>query len=868
MARASSSGVGSLEKYQQKRNFSATPEPKGRRKSTGNGLSFVIQKHAASHLHYDFRLELDGTLKSWAVPKGPSLDPHDKRLAKHVEDHPLDYANFEGVIPPGNYGAGTVIVWDNGYWEPIDDPVEGYRKGRLKFRLRGKKLSGIWSLVKGYGAKDKDIWFLMKHADESARPASEYSIVDEKPDSVLGGKAGRVWQSNRAAKKTALPARKAHAPRSRSNLTLPSGAKAAELPLTLAPQLATLVDAVPPGSGWVYEVKFDGYRMLARIDGDTVRIFTRNGNDWTSKVPHLAAAVVKLGLADGWLDGEIVMMDERDKPSFQKLQNAFESNRTGQIRYYLFDLPFANGHDLRHVPLTERRSVLGALLKKAPASLYFSESFDTAPKELFEHACAMELEGLIGKRASGTYQSSRSRDWIKLKCLQRQEFVIGGYTDPTGSRTGAFGSLLLGVHDPKTGKLRYAGRVGTGFTDTTLRELMKKLKPLLREDMPFEKFTGDKPSRAMHWVEPKLVGEVAFSEWTADGHLRHPSFQGLRADKLASAIIEERPISAKAVSRKKAGEKSSAADPDTVAGIAVSHGGRTVDAQSGITKRELVAYYETIAPLMLPHLEDRPVSLVRAPNGIDGQHFFQKHLNQIKIPHIRELDPSFFPGHPPLIAIDSVEGLVACAQMNVIEFHTWNATTADMIHPDRMVFDLDPGEGITWEQIVQATELTHAMLDELGLESVLKTSGGKGLHVVVPVAPHYSWDAVKDFSQAVVQHLAGALPSLFVAKSGPKNRIKRIFVDYLRNGFGATTACAFSARARPGLGVSVPIAWTDLKKLTSSAQWSAAAPDQIFQASKKKPWKAIAGTQLLDEAADRLGIELEAAAKPKLRRTR
>lgn len=861
-----SQAPGPLEQYHRKRNFTATPEPRGKRARPGKALRFVIQKHAASHLHYDFRLELEGTLKSWAVPKGPSLDPRDKRLAMHVEDHPLDYADFEGVIPPGNYGAGTVIVWDNGDWQPLEDPVEGYRKGRLKFELHGKKLGGIWNLVRGH--KDDKAWFLIKHQDDAARPASDFNVVEERPDSVLGGESGRVWRSKRNSNEAPLPKRAAHRRKAQA-MELPPSARKAALPLTLAPQLATLVDAVPPGSGWIYEIKFDGYRMLTRIDGDDVRLFTRNGNDWTRKLQHLAAAVKKLGLRNGWLDGEIVMLDEHDHPSFQKLQNAFETEHTTRIEYYLFDLPFANDHDLRRVPLTERRTALEKLLAHAPTGLRFSEAFEVAPKKLFEHACEMHLEGLIGKRASGVYQSSRSRDWIKLKCLQRQEFVIGGYTDPSGSRKGAFGSLLLGVHEPETGGLRYVGRVGTGFTDATLRELTKKLQPLLRETMPFDEFTGEKPSRAMRWVEPKLVGEVAFSEWTGDGHLRHPSFQGLRSDKSATAITEEKVVSAKSLAksspskrRKSAvGKTAATADDGEVAGIAISHPERIVDPRSGATKLQVARFYARVAPLLLPHLRDRAVSLVRAPAGIDGQHFFQKHLNAVKIPFVRELDPAFFPGHPPMIAIDSAEALVSCAQMNVVEFHTWNATTADMLRPDRIVFDLDPGDGVGWEQIQQGTELTKTLLDEIGLKSFLKTSGGKGLHVVVPIAPRHGWDTVKNFAHAVVDHLATTLPELFVAKSGPKNRVGRIFVDYLRNGLGATTVSAFSLRARAGLGVSVPVPWRELHKLTGSAQWTIDDIDTIAAMAKKDPWKGMNTLkQALVEPAAALGVALEPPA--------
>ena len=845
MPRLPSEDTGSLEKYWQKRNFVVTPEPKGTRAKKKPMLQFVIQKHAASHLHYDFRLELDGVLKSWAVPKGPSLDPHDKRLAVHVEDHPLEYANFEGTIPTGNYGAGSVIVWDNGEWEPIGDAEESYRSGRLKFELRGKKLQGIWNLVRSRSSdkKNQTTWFLIKHADAAARPSNDYSIVDAEPDSVFSetvlNPVSRSEKKRRIIKQT----------------------KQTALPQTLTPQLATLVDRIPSTGNWVYEIKYDGYRLLVRIDGGSVKLFTRNGNNWTAKLPHLAKALSQLPLDSGWLDGEIVMLDEHGQPSFQKLQNAFENESTEKIHYYLFDIPFANGNDLREQPFTERRATLEVLLKEMPNSISLSTVFDVSAKKLFENACAMHLEGLIGKRANSPYQSARSRDWIKLKCIQRQEFIIGGYTDPAGSRTGSFGALLLGVHEPKTGKLRYVGRVGTGFTQATLRALTQKLKPLLRDTMPFDQFTGEKPTRAMHWVEPQLIGEVAFSEWTANGHLRHPSFQGLRSDKSSSDVTAEKPIATALVeSRVTSTQKRSTKKTvdNEVDGIHITHSDRVIDTHSGLTKGDVVRYYEKISSLILPHLIARPVSLVRAPSNIDGQQFFQKHLNNLKIPHLRELDPRFLPGHPPLLCVDSKMALLECAQMNVIEFHTWNASTEAIDRPDRMIFDLDPGEGIAWEQIQQAAELTHTLLDEIGLKSFLKTSGGKGLHIMVPIEPAWDWDAVKGFSAAIAQHLAATLPQLFVAKSGPKNRVNRIFVDYLRNGYGATAACAFSARARPQLPVSIPITWKELRNLRSSAQWTIRDIDAIITLAKKNPWRTAENLhQSLLEPAKKIGFELK-----------
>ena len=519
-----------LSTYWKKRDFGVTSEPKGEVARKGKQLSFVIQKHAASRLHYDFRLELEGTLKSWAVPKGPSFDPKIRRMAVHVEDHPLSYGSFEGVIPKGQYGAGTVIVWDRGYWVPVGDPREGYRKGKLKFDMHGEKLRGRWNLVRINARKDErqEPWLLIKENDEEARPASEFDVVEALPDSVLGG-----TRKDREAKKVKAPRRKART--KDADAALPEGAKAAKLPVAFFPQLATLVDEVPAGDGWIYELKFDGYRIVTRIEGDDVRLFTRNGNDWTGKMKSLADEIRKLGIASAWLDGEIVVINGKGVPEFQLLQNAFDSAKTRDIVYFVFDLPHFGGYDLTRVPLVERRELLKKVLEKNPSSrVRFSDAFDVDPTALLDNACRKGLEGLIGKRANAPYTSTRSSSWVKLKCTRRQEFVIGGFTDPKGSRVG-FGSLLLGVHDAE-GNLRYAGNVGTGFDDAGLRELYKKLKSLeTGKDAFFERPRDVKG----HWVKPRLVAEVAFTEWTGEGRIRHPVFHGLRTDKDPQAITRE-----------------------------------------------------------------------------------------------------------------------------------------------------------------------------------------------------------------------------------------------------------------------------------------------------------------------------------------
>ena len=838
-----------LSTYWKKRDFGVTSEPRGKVARTGKRLSFVIQKHAATRLHYDFRLELDGTLKSWAVPKGPSLDPRVRRMAVQTEDHPMSYASFEGVIPKGQYGAGTVIVWDRGTWEPVGDPREGYRKGKLKLDMHGEKIRGRWNLIRVRGREDERQapWLLIKENDEEARPAAEYDVTEALPDSVIAGR-------KKAARKRAAPAKKAKSRtdsrlRGNGKAGVPAAAVKADLPLALFPQLAVLVDEPPRGEGWIYEVKFDGYRLLARIDGDDVRLFTRNGNDWSSRLKPLREEVRALGIASAWIDGEIVVMNRKGNPDFQALQGAFDNSKTGDIVFFAFDMPFFGGYDLRRVPLVERRELLRAVLEPRQSEhVRYSEHFEAPVEQLLEGACRKGLEGLIGKRADAPYASTRSTSWVKLKCTRRQEFVVAGYTDPKGSRTG-FGSLLLGVHDDE-GRLVYAGNVGTGFDEALLRSLLAKLKALETGKDPFhERPRGVKG----HWVRPKLIAEVAFTEWTSDGRIRHPVFHGLRTDKDPQAITREPEVHE--VEAKKAPARAPSAMKAAVkaAGIGITNPDRVIDAKSKATKLDLVRYYERIAPHMLPHLVGRPIALVRARAGIGGELFFQKHGEKISIPGIRQLDRKYWPGHPPMLEVATRETLVGAAQMNVIELHTWNSTTADIAHPDRVIFDLDPGEGIKWATLKEATSLVKKMLDLLGLESFLKTSGGKGLHVVVPLEPHWDYDEVKDFSERLVQHMASTIPKLFVAKSGGRNRVGRIFIDYLRNGRGATTVAAFSARARPGLGVSVPVAWRELPKLVAADQWNIVNIHERLKKLRSDPWKDYRKVkQTLEDAARRL----------------
>ncbi len=829
-----------LKPYRAKRNFGITSEPAEGGVANEAARSFVIQKHWAARLHYDFRLEMDGSMKSWAVPKGPSLDPRDKRMAVHVEDHPISYNTFEGEIPAKQYGAGKVIIWDKGIWVPLGDPHQGYQDGNLKFELHGHKLQGKWALIrmKGKGEKQEP-WLLIKEKDPIARPAEEFSVVDALPDSVAQIEPPPVQKQK--LPDAALPVNKRGAKAGKA--VIPATAIQAALPAMLKPQLATLVDTPPRDAGaWVYEIKFDGYRLLTRVEGKKVQLWTRNGNDWTSKLPALVAAITKLNLASGWFDGEIVVLNEKGIPDFQALQNAFDLTRTDKIVYYLFDVPFYDGFDLRAVPFIERKQLLSKIFK--PSSIVrFSDTFDVPHHQVQESACRMGLEGVIGKRKTSGYASRRSPDWIKLKCTQRQEFVIGGYTDPQGSRIG-IGSLLLGVHD-EHGKLHYSGNVGTGFDSKTLADLRAKLDALAQSTSPFAEKTDH--DRKAHWVKPSLLAEVSFGEWTQTGKIRHSVFHGLRTDKKAEGIIRELPVHLRA--------DTPAPTPVVLpTALKITHPERVIDTSTGLTKLDLIQFYSLVGPLMMEHLKGRPVSLVRAPDGISGQLFFQKHVEKTQMLGIKLLDPKLDPDHAALLEVAKPEGLLSAAQMNVIEFHTWNAVKTLIDKPDRMTFDLDPGEGVMWSTMQESAHLVRAFLTQLGLVSFLKTSGGKGLHVVVPLKRSYGWDTVKDFSQAIVQHLSNTLPQRFVAKSGPRNRVGKIFIDYLRNGFGATTVAAWSARSRSGLGVSVPIEWTELDALSSSTHWTIANIQTRLEIGNR-PWKDYSTSmQSLTSAMKALGF--------------
>jgi bifunctional non-homologous end joining protein LigD len=822
-----------LQKYWSKRDFAVTSEPRGEHAPRkGKAAAFVVQKHAASRLHYDFRLELDGVLLSWAVPKGPSFDPADKRMAIRVEDHPLSYGSFEGTIAPKQYGAGTVIVWDNGTWEPVGDPREGLEKGKLLFHLHGQKLAGLWELVKiAKGGEKQEPWILFKKRDALARPKADYDVVSALPDSVIARPLRRAPSEPQGA-----VARGATARRARSAHASVPGAVKAPLPARISPQLATLATGVPAAGQWLYEIKFDGYRIMTRLEKGKAALVTRGGHDWSARMPSLVRELEGLGLKSSWLDGEIVVLDEKGLPSFNALQKAFDRGAgDARIVYFVFDVPYFEGYDLREAPLVSRRQLLQALLdEKATDHVRFSAAFEADAASVLSSACRMNLEGVIAKRADAPYASRRTETWLKLKCQQRQEFVVAGYTDRSDGSP-QIGSLLLGVHGPD-GQLVSVGSVGTGWDSDEAAALKRKLVKIEVGKPPFPAGAG-KPGRwsrrapgSERWVAPRIVAEVAFAEWTPDGQIRHASYVSLRTDKPASAIVRET-----AGTLADAGPVKTAGKTAT-GGIRVSNAERVIDPVSGLTKLDLVRYYESVADWILPHLKRRPCSLVRGPTGVTGELFFQKHDEKISIPGIKALDPGLWPGHGALLEVGSAQALASAAQMNVIEFHTWNSTAKNIVKPDRMIFDLDPGEGTSWQHVQEAAILVRSLLSELGLQAWLKTSGGKGLHVVVPIAPRFDYEAVKGFSQAMVQHLARTIPARFVARSGPSNRVGKLFVDFLRNGHGATTAAAFSARARPGLGVSMPVPWDDLSKLKSGAQWTVATAREHLSFQTTDPW--------------------------------
>lgn len=882
----------SLVEYRKKRHFTKTAEPAGSaakektaRKKTGSRLSYVIQQHAATRLHFDFRLELDGVLKSWAVPKGPSFDPAEKRLAVEVEDHPLEYAKFEGSIPEGEYGAGEVIVWDRGTWTPDGDPHASLKKGKLEFELAGEKLAGRWVLVRLHGRErsDKPNWLLIKRHDEHARDLSEYDVLSELPASVKSGRTleelqgkGQTKQNGRPgnlktkkrakASATSTPKPRARKKRAAKKSSAAARGTKASSPGHIELELATLEAGVPRGDQWLHEIKLDGYRLLARVEGGKAALITRRQQDWTHRYPAIAQAAGGLPVDSAILDGELVALLPSGVSSFQALQNAGKPGSGSSLVYFAFDLLYLNGSDVRDLPLVERKELLREVLSKAQTpQLQFSDHVEEGGEAFFRESCQLGLEGIISKRKDRPYLGGRTGDWVKVKCLGREELVIGGFTLSTADRRG-IGALIVGYFENE--KLIYAGRVGTGFNSQMLLEMRQRLEKLKSDKCPFVLVPTKERGPLVKWVRPELVAEIQFTTWTEAGILRQPSFQGLREDKRAADVT--RPASLKlaagegdiagneeamttrntkkpqkAVRRQPPATKRRNAATDNL-NIELTHPERVLFPDTGLTKLGLAHYYAQIAEWILPHIVDRPLSLVRCPDGqAAGKCFYQKHAGPATPKILGRVTIEESDGPDDYVYVKDVESLVSLVQMSVLEIHPWGAKRDNVEKPDRLTFDLDPAPDVDWPRVVDAALAVRDVLkDEYGLESFLKTTGGKGLHVVVPIAPRrLEWDAVKEFCKHVASQVVNQAPTLYTLNMAKAARKRKIFLDYLRNDRGATAVCAYSTRARAGAPVSTPLAWSELSAGIRSDHFNVANLPARLAKLKRDPWAKIGQIQ-------------------------
>jgi bifunctional non-homologous end joining protein LigD len=801
-----------LATYRAKRDFAETPEPRGRRESSAAGNRFIVQKHDASRLHWDFRLEADGVLKSWAVTKGPSLDPDDKRLAVRTEDHPMSYAEFEGVIPKGEYGGGTVMLWDKGTWEPVPGKsAKDIAQGHLHFILHGERMKGEWLLVrmKPRPGERAENWLLRKIDDQYA--AGSGDLVARALSSVLTGRSmAEIAADKKAAhslagkKGEAFAEEMAKAARHNARAGKPVPAKKpGGLPAFAQPQLATLVDAVPAGNDWFHEIKFDGYRALIAACGSDVRVYTRNGLDWTDKFQPLVQALAGLDLPPALIDGEITAPDANGNPSFSALQTELKRGHGSQkshMDFHAFDLLSLDGEDLRQLPQIERKERLAALLADAKPPVRLADHLIGAGEKLFRAMCDAGLEGIISKRMNAAYRGTRTRSWVKVKCTRRQEFVIVGWAK-SSAKARPFSSLFLAQYEGET--LVFKGKVGTGFDTEALADLAAKMRPLARDRPAAAVPRGE--ARGGMWIEPRLVAEIAFTEMTHDGRVRHGSFLGLRSDKQAGEVKPERPEPV----------------PEPEVAVRISNRDRVIFPEGGQTKGQLADYYIALAPLMLAHMSGRPISLVRCPQGRAKKCFFQKHDSgsfgsEVHHVPIREKDGS----HEDYIYVDSAAGILACVQMGTIEFHGWASHADDVEAPDRMIFDLDPDEGLDFTVVRQAAFDLRDQLSDLGLTTFAMLSGGKGVHIVVPLTPGHSWEAHKDFSKRFAEAMSASEPDRFVATISKAKRKDKILIDTLRNQRGSTAVMPYSARARPGAPVAAPITWEELKNMASAHPWS------------------------------------------------
>jgi bifunctional non-homologous end joining protein LigD len=785
-----------LRDYRQKRDFSMTPEPAGDGEPlSGEGWRFVVQKHDASTLHYDLRLEYEGVLKSWAVPKEPLMEVGLRRLAVQTEDHPLEYLTFEGEIPAPGYGAGSMVIWDEGTWEPSDDhPARAIAMGRLDFTLHGEKLTGRWSLVRIGNKKlktaRKDNWLLIKRND------AKYA------------------------------AKESPRPREALDLSSLSGMTQASSFGDIGFQLASVTETVPQGDDWIHEPKLDGYRLFCLIDHGNATLITRNGHDWTDRFPHVAEAAARLPCTFALLDGEAVVLDSAGISSFQRLQNAVRT-RDPSIVYVVFDVLFFDGWDVRGASLVNRKRVARSIVGGSQKGVIrFGDHVAGNGQAFLDEACKMGLEGIICKRAGDSYEPGRVSSWLKAKCVQRQEFVVIGCTKPEGRRQG-FGALLVGTRDEIGEPLRYAGRVGTGYDQETLLSVRKMLDAIEIESPPVE---GEVPGigiREATWVKPELVAEVEFTGWTDSGVLRHPSFRGLRDDKPAEMVVKEQQMTAKPKSSKAASKRVRLTNPDKILWPDVQ-----------VSKQDLAGYWKTIASDALPYMEYRPLSLLRCPEGIDGECFYQKHAGAGVPDIVPRVDVE--EEGDPYAMVDSVQSLIGLTQIGVIEIHTWGSKADHLDQPDQITFDLDPAEGLPWSRVVEAAEEVKGKVEALGLVPFAKLTGGKGVHVVVPVEPGPTWPAVKKFARALAEELAASQPDRYTASMSKAKRVDKVFVDYLRNDRQATAIAPYSPRARPGATVALPIEWDQLAPEGSGPpNVSLREVPDLIKARKRNPWQAF-----------------------------
>jgi len=797
-----------LETYNQKRNFKASPEPQGKlqqkRKATGN--SFVIQKHDATRLHYDFRLEMDGVLKSWAVTRGPSLVPGEKRLAVHVEDHPLDYGGFEGMIPKGNYGAGAVLLWDRGTWEPIGDPHKAYKKGHMEFELKGEKLEGRWHLVR-MGRKEgekRENWLLIKGEDEFARAEGDKDILEEMPLSVKTGKTlDDVWGRKESAK-TSTGRRPAKTkpkavPEPESAAIAVSkirGAKKARHPEFIEPQLAMLVKSAPSGKRWVHEIKLDGYRLQAHIEDGKVKLLTRTGLDWTHKFGgDIVAAFGKLAVRNAIVDGEVAVEAGSGATDFSLLQQDLSEGRDDRFTFYAFDLLYLDGYDLTGATLLRRKEALEKLLTGSGAVLRYNEHFGDDGALVLKHACRLSLEGIVSKISDAPYRPGRGRDWVKSKCSARQEFVVAGYV-PSSVNRKAIGSLVMGYYEK--GRLRHAGRVGTGYTGAMAQSLFKRLNEIRIDASPFDEKLAGVEKKDVVFLKPELVAEVEFRGWTADAHIRHAAFRGLREDKDPKDIVRE------------GGPVNAAEEPKPPKRtVNLTHPDRLYWPDAGVTKAGLADYYTGVWRLMAPFVVNRPLALVRGPDGIGKPLFFQKHAWKGMTKNVVLVKDPEDPGEE-YISISDLDGLLGLVQGATLEVHPWGSNLNDWEKPDMVNIDLDPGEGVSWTDIIAAAHEVKRRFEDMGLVPFVKTSGGKGLHVVAPVKPKAEWPEVKAAMKALADGMAGDTSDKYVSTITKSKRKGKILIDYLRNGRGNTAVAPYSTRARPGAPVSMPLEWDEL----------------------------------------------------------